>query len=139
MKSTTHVLETLYQYSFSHSSALPIVTASSVDSTEHYPAGSNISIQCTWSIPVYYVAWYRNVDLISEEDLAAPSLLMGPPQGTTVNSDYSMMTSTLTIAGAATGDSSSYICAVTCGARGEVFGSIPSSLLSSAMVSVYGE
>ena len=100
-----------------------------------YPAGSDISLQCSWDTSVYYVAWYKNGTLIYEEDLAASSVLMGPP----VDSGYTMMMSTLTIASAALEDSGSYTCAVTCGAKGVEFGMIAGNLQDTVELFVYGE
>ena len=120
-------------------SAPPTVTVSPVESTLDYPAVSNISLQCSWDTSVYYVAWYKNGMLIYEEDLAASSVLMGPPQGISVDSGYTMMTSTLTIASAALEDSGNYTCAVTCGAKGVEFGMIAGNLTDTAEVLVYGE
>ena len=104
-----------------------------------YLAGSDITLQCSWDTSVYYVSWYKNGVLIYEEDLAASSVLMGPPQGISVDSDYTTMMSTLTIASAALDDSGSYTCAVTCGAKGVEFGMIAGNLTDTAEVFVYGE
>ena len=103
-----------------------------------YPAGSDISLQCSWDTSGYYAAWYKNGVLIYEEDLAASSVLMGPPQGISVDSNYTMM-STLTIDSAALNDSGNYTCAVTCGAKGVEFGMIAGNLTDTAEVFVYGE
>ena len=115
------------------------MTVSPVESTSNYPAGSEISIQCSWDISVYHVAWYKNGMLIYEEDLAASSVLMEPPQGISVDSGYTTMMSTLTIVSAALGDSGSYTCAVTCGAKEVEFGLIAGNLQDTAEVFVYGE
>ena len=88
---------------------------------------------------MYYVSWYKNGMLIYEEDLAASSVLMGPPQGISVDSNYTTMMSTLTIVSAALDDSGSYTCAVTCGAKGVEFGMIAGNLTDTAEVFVYGE
>ena len=104
-----------------------------------YPAGSDISLQYSWDTSVYYVAWYKNGVLIYEEDLAASSVLMGPTQGISVDSNFTMMTSTLTITSASLDDSGSYTCAVTCGAKGVELGMIAGSLQDTAEVFVYGE
>ncbi len=103
------------------------------------PAGSDISLQCSWDTSVYYMAWYKNGVLIYEEDLAVSSVLMGSPPGLTVDSDYTTMMSTLTIAGAALDDSGNYTCAVTCGAKGVEFGMIAETLQDTTEVFVYGE
>ena len=88
---------------------------------------------------MYYVAWYKNGMLIYEEDLAASSVLMGPPLGISVVSGYTTMMSTLTIVSAALEDSGSYTCAVTCGAKGAEFGMIAGNLQDKAEVFIYGE
>ncbi len=105
----------------------------------NYLTGSDISLQCSWDTSVYYVAWYKNGVLIYEEDLAASSVLMGPPQGISVDSGYTMMMSTLTIASATLDDSGNYTCAVTCGAKGVEFGMIAGNLTDTSEVFVYGE
>ena len=115
------------------------MTVSPVESTSDYPAGANISLQCSWDTSVYYVAWYKNGVLIYEEDLAASSVLIGPPQGTSVDSNYTAMMSTLTIVGAALDDSGNYICAVTCGAKGVEFGMIAGYLQVTTEVFVSGK
>ena len=88
---------------------------------------------------MYYVAWYKNGVMIYEEDMAASSVLMGPPQGISVDSYYTTMMSTLTIASAALDDSGNYTCAVTCGAKGVEFGMIAGILTDTAEMFVYGE
>ena len=115
------------------------MTVSPVESTSDYPAGTNISLQCSWDTSVYYGAWYMNGMLIYEEDLAASSVLMGPPQGISVGSNYTTMMPTLTIVSAALDDSGSYTCAVACGAKGVEFGMIAGNLQDTAEVFVYGE
>ena len=104
-----------------------------------YLAGSDISLLCSWDTSVYYVSWYKNGMLIYEEDLAASSVLMGPPQGISVDSNYTTMMSTVTIASAALDDSGSYTCAVTCGAKGVESDMIAGNLQDTAEVFVYGE
>ena len=107
--------------------------------TSDYSTGSAISLQCSWDTSVYYAAWYKNGMLIYGEDLAASAVLMGPPQGISVDSGYTMMMSTLTIASAAFDDSGNYTCAVTCGAKGVELGVIAGNLQDTAEVFVYGE
>ena len=114
------------------------VTVSPVESTSDYPAGSDISLQCSWDTSVYYVAWHKNGVLIYEEDLAASTVLMGPPQGISVGSYFTTM-STLTIASAALDDSASYTCAVTCGAKGVEFDMTAGNLQDTTEMFVYGE
>ncbi len=117
----------------------PSVTVSPVESTSDYPTGSDISLQCSWDTLVYYVAWYKNGVLIYEEDLSASSVLMGPPQGISVDSDFTKMMSSLTIDRATLDDSDNYTCAVTCGAKGEEFGMIAGKLQDTTEVFIYGE
>ena len=121
------------------STAPPTVTVSLMESTSDYPAGSDISLQCSWNTSVYYVAWYKNGVLIYEEDLAASSALMGPPQGISVDSNFTTMMSILSIDNASLDDSSNYTCVVTCGAKGVEFGMIAGSLQGTAEVFFYGE
>ena len=104
-----------------------------------YLAGSDISLQCSWDTLVYYVAWYKNGMLIYEEDLVASSVLMGPPQGITVDSNFAEMMSTLTVVSAALDDSGNYTCAVTCGAKGVEFGMMAENLQDTVELFVYGE
>ena len=127
---------------FAHSTTLsspgsPTVTLSTLESTSDYPAGTNISLQCTWDTSVYYVAWYKDGVLICNKDLAASSVLMGLPQGISV--DFTMMMSILTIDNATLDDHGNYTCAVTCGAKGVEFGMIVRYLQDTVEVFVYGE
>ena len=122
-----------------YSPATPTVTVSPMESTLDYWAGSDISLQCSWDTSVYFASWYKNSMLIYEEDLAASFVLMGPTRGISVDSNYTMMMSTLTIVSAALDDSGNYTCAVTCGAKGVEFGMIAGNLTDTAEVFVYGE
>ena len=88
---------------------------------------------------MYYVAWYKNDKLIYDKDLAASSVLTGPPQGIYVDSNFTVMMSTLTIESGALDDSGNYTCAVTCGAKGVEIGVIERNLQDTAEVFVYGE
>ena len=104
-----------------------------------YPAGTNISLQCSWNTSVYFVAWYKNGEVIYREHLAAPSVLMPSPQGITIVSDFAMMMSALSIGSAALDDSGNYTCAVTCAAKGVEFGLIAGNLQDTTEVFVYGK
>ena len=104
-----------------------------------YPAGSDITLFCMWNTSVYYVAWYKDGVLLYEEDLAAPFILMTPPQRVTVDGDYTMTMSNMTIVNATLDDSGNYTCAVTCGSRGVEFGMIAGNLLDTTEVFVYGK
>ena len=121
------------------SPALPTVTAVPMESTSDYPAGTNISLRCKWNPSVYYVAWYKSGEVIYREDLATPSVMMPPPQGITIVSDFAMMMSALTIDNAALVNSGSYTCAVTCGAKGVEFGMIPENLQDTVEVFVHSK
>ena len=121
------------------SPVLPTVNVSTVESTADYSAGSNISLVCSWNTSVYYVAWYKDGNLLYDEDLAAPYVLMIPEQGIYVTSNFTMMMSTLTIDNATLDDSGNYTCAVTCGARGVNFSMIAANLQDTTEVFVYGE
>ena len=121
------------------SPVLPTVNVSTVESTSDYPAGSNISLVCSWNTSVYYVAWYKDGVLLYDEDLAAPYVLMAPQQGIYIASNFTLMMSTLTIDNATLDDSSNYTCAVTCGARGVNFSMIAGNLQDTTEVFVYGE
>ena len=121
------------------SPAQPTVEVLPMESTSDYSAGTNISLRCKWNPSVYYVAWYKDSEVIYREDLAAPSVLIGPPQGITVDSDFAMMMSILTIDSAALDDSGTYTCAVTCGAKGVELGMIAGNLQDTTEVFVYGK
>ena len=121
------------------SPVLPTVNVSTVESTADYLAGSNISLMCLWYTSVHYVAWYKDGNLLYDEDLAAPYVLMTPQQGIYIASDFTLMMSTLTIVNATLDDSGSYTCAVTCGARGVEFGIIAGSLQDTTEVFIYGK
>ena len=88
---------------------------------------------------MYYVAWYKNGVLISADDLAAPSVLTGPPQGISVDSSFTMVMSTLIIESAALDDSGNYTCAVTTGTKGVELDMIAGNLQDTTEVFVYGE
>ena len=115
------------------------MTLSTVEPTSDYPAGTNIILECSWNTSVYYVAWYKNGMVIYEEDVAASSVLMGPPQGISLTNDSTMMMSILTIDNASLDDSGNYTCAITYEAKGVEFDMIPGNLTYTAEVFVYGE
>ena len=104
-----------------------------------YPAGSDITILCMWNTSVYYVAWYKDGVLLYDEDLAAPYVLMAPQPEIYIDSNFTLMTSTLAIDNATLDDSGNYTCAVTCGARGVNFSMIAANLQDTTEVFVYGE
>ena len=131
--------EYIYDVLYCVFTAPPTVTVSTVQPTTDYPAGIDISLQCSWDTSVYYVAWYKNGVLIYSKDLAASSVLMGPPQGISVDSNFTMMMSTLTIESPALNDSGNYTCAVTRGAKGVEFDMIAGNMQDTAEVFVYGE
>ena len=121
------------------SPVLPTVNVLTMESPSNYLTGSNISLVCSWTTSVYYVAWYKDGALLYDEDLVAPSIFMTPPQRVTVVSDFSLMMSILTINDATLEDSGNYTCAVTCGARGVEFGMIAADLQDTTEVFVYGK
>ena len=121
------------------SPVLPTVNVSTVESTADYAAGSNISLVCLWYTSVYYVAWYKDGNLLYDEDLAALYVLMAPQQGITVDSDFTLMMSTLTIDNVTLDGSGNYTCAVTCGTRGVEFDMIAENLQDTTEVFVYGK
>ena len=93
---------------------------------------------CTWDLPVYYVAWYKDGVLISSEDLASGTTLMSP-SGVSVASSYEGRQSILTIESASVTDNGNYTCAVSCGAKDVAFNMIADDLKSTSLVTVYGE
>ena len=117
--------------------ATPTLTASPTSLSA--ASGDNIPLLCSWDTSVYYVAWYKGSALLYQEDLATPSVLMVPPQGITIHSDFAMMMSALTIDNAAMVNSGSYTCAVTCGAKRVEFGMIPGNLQDTVEVFVHSK
>ena len=127
-------------YTFSSVSLLPVLPTVTVSPDKPVTSsGNTVQLNCTWNTSVYYVAWYRDGELIYREDLAASYTLMAPPRGITVDSSYTMMISTLTIEMAEFSDSGSYTCGVSCGAKGVQFGMIPVNLQDTSDVCVYGK
>ena len=116
---------------------MPNVTSEDNETCVSSPA--NVTLQCSWSSPSYYVAWYKDGGLIYSEDLSLPNVLMQASDGFVVDSDYSSNTSTLTILSSSIDDSGNYTCAVSCGARDASFVDIPPEVTDYIVVSVYGE
>ena len=100
---------------------------------------ANVTLQCSWSSPSYYVAWYKDGGLIYSKDLSVPNVLMQASGGFVVESSYSSRVSTLTILSSNTDDSGNYTCAVSCGAGNVSFNDIPPEVADHIVVSVYGE
>ena len=116
---------------------MPNVTTEDNETCVSSPA--NVTLQCSWSSPSYYVAWYKDGGLIYSEDLSVPNVLMQASGGFVVESSYSSRTSTLTILSSSIDDSGNYTCAVSCGARNVSFNDIPPEVADHIVVSVYGE
>ena len=116
---------------------MPNVT--SEDNETCISSSANVTLQCSWSGPSYYVAWYKDGGLIYSEDLSLPNVLMEASDGFVVDSDYSSNTSTLTILSSSIDDSGNYTCAVSCGARNVSFDDISPEVTDYIVVSVYGE
>ena len=116
---------------------MPNVTTEDNETCVSSPA--NVTLQCSWSSPSYYVAWYKDDGLIYSEDLSVPNVLMQASGGFVVESSYSSRTSTLTILSSSIDDSGNYTCAVGCGARNVSFNDIPPEVADHIVVSVYGE
>ena len=100
---------------------------------------ANMTLQCSWSSPSYYLAWYKDGSPIYSEDLSVPNVTMEASDGFVVESNYISRTSTLTILSSSIDDSGNYTCAVSCRARNVSFNAIPPEVTDSIMVSVYGE
>ena len=102
-------------------------------------ADNNITLQCTWDITVYCIAWYINGVLVYNEYFALLLIRVSLPQGIYIVNDFAMMTSTLSIDNVTLDNSGNYTCAVTCGARGVEFGMIAENLQDTSLVLVYGK
>ena len=89
---------------------MPNVTSEDNETCVSSPA--NVTLQCSWSSPSYYVAWYKDGGLIYSEDLSVPNVLMQASDGFVVESSYISRTSTLTILSSSIDDSGNYTCAV---------------------------
>ena len=116
---------------------MPNVTSKDNEACVSSPA--NVTLQCSWSSPSLYVAWYKDGGLIYSEDLSVPNVLMEASDGLVVESNYSSRTSTLTILSSSIDDSGNYTCAVGCGARNVGFDDISPEVTDYIVVSVYGE
>ena len=98
-----------------------------------------MTLQCSWSTPSYYVAWYKDGGLIYSKYLSVPDVLMEASVGFVVESSYSIHTSILTILRSSIDDSGNYSCAVSCGARDASFVDISQELVDSVVISIYSE
>ena len=116
---------------------MPNVTSEDNGTCVSSPA--NVTLQCSWSSPSYYVAWYKDGGLMYSEDLSVPNVLMQASGGFVMESSYSSHASTLTILSSSIDDSGNYTCAVGCGARNVSFNDIPPEVADHIVVSVYGE
>ena len=116
---------------------MPNVTSDENETCISSPA--NVTLQCSWSSPSYYVAWYKDGGLIYSEDLSVPNVLMQASDGFVVESSYSSRTSSLIILSSSIDDSGNYTCAVSCGARNVSFDEIAPELVDSILISVYSE
>ena len=123
---------------YSHS-ATPIPFITSEDNETCVSSPANVTLQCHWYGSSYYVAWYKDGDLIYSEDLSVPNVTMEASDGFVVESSYSSRTSTITILSSSIDDSGNYTCAVSCGARNVRFNEIPPDVADHIVVSVYGE
>ena len=74
---------------------MPNVTSEDNETCVSSPA--SVTLQCSWSSPSYYLAWYKDGSLIYSEDLSVPNVTMEASDGFVVESSYSSRTSTLTI------------------------------------------
>ena len=119
--------------------APPTVTVS--PDTNVAVTGNNLTIQCRWDITVYCNAWYINDVMVYKEYITRRRLFFrfALSNRIYIESDFAMMTSTLTIDNATLDDSGNYTCAVTCGARGVNFSMIAANLLDTTEIFVYGE
>ena len=116
---------------------MPSVTSEDNETCVSSPA--NVTLQCSWSSPSYYVAWYKDGGLIYSEDLSVPNVLMQASGGFVVENSYGTRTSTLTILSSSIANSGNYTCAVNCGAKDVSFDDIPPEVTDYIVVSVCGE
>ena len=116
-----------------------MLNVTSEDNETCVSSPANVTLQCSWSSPLYYATWYKDGGLIYSEDLSVPNVLMQASVGFVVESSYSSRTSTLTILNSNTDDSGNYTCAVSCGARNVSFDDIPPELVNSLLISVYSK
>ena len=115
------------------------LNVTSEDSEICVSSPANVILQCSWSSPSYYVAWYKDSSLFYTEDLSKQGVLMQASNGFVVETSYSSRTSTLTILNSSIDDSGCYTCAVSCGAQGDSFDEIPHTLTDYIVLSIYGE
>ena len=117
----------------------PMPNVISEDNETCVSSPANVTLQCSWSSPSYYVAWYKDGGLIYSEDLSVPNVLMQASGGFVVESSYSSRASTLIILSSSIDDSGNYTCAVSCGALNVSFNDISPEVADHIVVSVYGE
>ena len=119
--------------------ATPMPNVTSEDNETCVSSPASVTLQCSWSSPSFYAAWYKDGSLIYSEDLSVPNVTMEASDGFVVKSNYSSRTSTLTILSSSIADSGNYTCAVSCRARNVSFDDIPPEVTDYIVVSVYGE
>ena len=124
---------------FNSYAAIITPNVTSEDNKTCVSSQANVTLQCSWSSPSYYVAWYKDGGLIYSEDLSVPNVLMQASDDFIVNSNYIVHASTLTILSSSIDDSGNYTCAVSCGARNVSFDDMPPEITDYIMVYVYGE
>ena len=84
------------------------------------------------------VAWFKDGELISSEDLSNGTTLMSPSRGT-VSSSYMRQSSNLTIVNSTITDSGNYSCVLSCVERNTQYDAINSSSRDTIEVLVFGE
>ena len=84
------------------------------------------------------VAWFKDGELISSEDLSNGTTLMSPSRGT-VSSSYMRQSSNLTIVNSTITDSGNYTCVLSCVERNTQYDAINSSSRDTIEVLVFGE
>jgi hypothetical protein len=113
---------------------IPTVTSSTMENC--VLPSIEISLQCMWTSPSYYVGWYKDGNLIYSEDLAQSNVLQAAADGLTVASSYGGRSSNLTLLSSTSDDSGNYTCVVGCDARVN-FTLIPSGLTDTTNLCIY--